>query len=174
LKLGTYGVLRFLIPLFPIASVYFTPLVFLFSLLGVCYASLSTLVQVDLKKIVAYSSVAHMSFVVLGLFGFTIQAVSGSIFLMLSHGLVSGGLFFLVGFIYERYKTRLLPYYGGLVTLMPLYAFFFLSFSLSNMALPGTSSFIGEFLIMLGLFPFNSVAVFIGSLGMVFSAAYSL
>jgi proton-translocating NADH-quinone oxidoreductase chain M len=174
LKLGTYGVLRFLIPLFPVASMYFAPLVFLFSLLGVCYASLSTLTQVDLKKIVAYSSVAHMSFVVLGLFGFNIQAVSGSIFLMLSHGLVSGGLFFLVGFIYERYKTRLLPYYGGLVTLMPIYSFFFLSFSLSNMALPGTSSFIGEFLIMLGLFSFNSVAVFVGSFGMVFSAAYSL
>ncbi len=174
LKLGTYGVLRFLIPLFPVASMYFAPLVFVFSLLGVCYASLATLVQVDLKKIVAYSSVAHMSFVVLGLFGFNIQAISGSIFLMLSHGLVSGGLFFLVGFIYERYKTRLLPYYGGLVTLMPIYSFFFLSFSLANMALPGTSSFIGEFLIMLGLFSFNSVAVLIGSLGMVFSAGYSL
>lgn len=174
LKLGTYGVLRFLIPLFPIASFYFAPLIFLFSLLGVCYASLATLAQVDLKKIVAYSSVAHMSFVVLGLFGFNIQAVSGSIFLMLSHGLVSGGLFFLVGFMYERYKTRLLPYYGGLATLMPIYSFFFLSFSLANMALPGTSSFIGEFLIMVGLVSFNSVAVFIGSAGMVFSAAYSL
>ena len=174
LKLGTYAVLRFLIPLFPVASFYFTPLIFLFSLLGVCYASLATLTQVDLKKIVAYSSVAHMSFVVLGLFGFTIQAISGSIFLMLSHGLVSGGLFFLVGFVYDRYKTRLLSYYGGLVTVMPVYAFFFLVFSLSNMALPGPSSFIGEFLIMLGLFPFNSVAVLIGSLGMVFSAAYSL
>lgn len=174
LKLGTYGVLRFLIPLFPVASFYFAPLVFLFSLIGVVYASLATLTQVDLKKIVAYSSVAHMSFVVLGLFGFNIQAVSGSIFLMLSHGLVSGGLFFLVGFIYDRYKTRLLPYYGGLITLMPLYSFFFLIFSLSNMALPGTSSFIGEFLIMLGLISFNSVATVIGSLGMVFSAAYSL
>lgn len=174
LKLGTYGVLRFLIPLFPTASFYFAPLVFLFSLIGVVYASLSTLAQVDLKKIVAYSSVAHMSFVVLGLFGFNIPAISGSIFLMLSHGLVSGGLFFLVGFIYERYKTRLLPYYGGLVTVMPLYAFFFLVFSLSNMALPGTSSFIGEFLIMLGLVSFNSVATVIGSFGMVFSAAYSL
>lgn len=174
LKLGTYGVLRFLIPLFPVASFYFAPLIFLFSLLGVVYASLATLTQVDLKKIVAYSSVAHMSFVVLGLFGFNIQAVSGSIFLMLSHGLVSGGLFFLVGFIYERYKTRLLPYYGGLVTLMPLYSFFFLVFSLSNMALPGTSSFIGEFLIMLGLISFNSVAALLGSFGMVFSAAYSL
>ena len=174
LKLGTYGVLRFLVPLFPVASMYFAPIVFVFSLLGVCYASLATLAQVDLKKIVAYSSVAHMSFVVLGLFGFNIQAISGSIFLMLSHGLVSGGLFFLVGFIYERYKTRLLPYYGGLVTLMPIYSFFFLSFSLANLALPGTSSFIGEFLIMLGLLPFNSVAVLIGSLGMVFSAAYSL
>lgn len=174
LKLGTYGVLRFLIPLFPVASFYFTPLVFLFSLMGVCYASLATLAQVDLKKIVAYSSVAHMSFVVLGLFGFNSQAVSGSIFLMLSHGLVSGGLFFLVGFVYERYKTRLLPYYGGLVMLMPIFSFFFLSFSLSNMALPGTSSFIGEFLIMLGLLPFSSTAVFLGSLGMVFSAAYSL
>lgn len=174
LKLGTYGVLRFLIPLFPVASFYFAPLIFLFSLLGVVYASLATLTQVDLKKIVAYSSVAHMSFVVLGLFGFNIQAVSGSIFLMLSHGLVSGGLFFLVGFIYERYKTRLLPYYGGLVTLMPLYSFFFLVFSLSNMALPGTSSFIGEFLIMLGLISFNSVATLLGSFGMVFSAAYSL
>lgn len=174
LKLGTYGVLRFLIPLFPVASFYFAPLVFLFSLLGVVYASFATLTQVDLKKIVAYSSVAHMSFVVLGLFGFNISAISGSIFLMLSHGLVSGGLFFLVGFIYERYKTRLLPYYGGLVTLMPIYSFFFLVFSLSNMALPGTSSFIGEFLIMLGLVSFNSVATLIGSFGMVFSAAYSL
>lgn len=174
LKLGTYGVLRFLIPLFPVASLYFSPLVFLFSLLGVCYASLSTLAQVDLKKIVAYSSVAHMSFVVLGLFGLNINAVSGSIFLMLSHGFVSGGLFFLVGFVYERYKTRLLPYYGGLVLLMPIFSFFFLAFSLSNMALPGTSSFIGEFLIMLGVLPINSLAVVLGSFGMVFSAAYSL
>lgn len=174
LKLGTYGVLRFLIPLFPVASFYFTPLVFLFSLLGLCYASLATLAQVDLKKIVAYSSVAHMSFVVLGLFGFSIEAVSGSIFLMLSHGLVSGGLFFLVGFVYERYKTRLLTYYGGLVLVMPVFSFFFLAFSLSNMALPGTSSFIGEFLILLGLLSFNSVAAVIGALGMVFSAAYSL
>jgi NADH:ubiquinone oxidoreductase subunit 4 (subunit M) len=133
-----------------------------------------TLRQVDLKKIIAYASVAHMNYVMLGLFSTNIQALSGSIFLMLSHGLVSSALFFCVGFLYDRYKTRLLFYYGGLVNVMPIFCILFLLFTLANMSFPGTSNFIGEFLVLIGLTENNIFCVFISLIGVILGACYSI
>nr|BDN85834.1 NADH dehydrogenase subunit 4 [Microheliella maris] len=174
LKLGTYGFLRFSIPLFPYATIYYTPLVYTISVIGVIYASLTTLRQIDLKKIIAYSSVAHMSFVTLGIFTNTIQGIEGGILLMLSHGLVSGALFLCVGVLYDRHHTRLIKYYGGLIHSMPLFATIFLFFTLANLSMPGTSSFVGEFLILAGLFKSNTVTSFLAATGMVLGAAYSI
>nr|YP_009092461.1 NADH dehydrogenase subunit 4 [Gloeochaete wittrockiana]AIM52047.1 NADH dehydrogenase subunit 4 [Gloeochaete wittrockiana] len=174
LKLGAYGFLRFSIPLFPLASVYFTPFVYALSVVGIVYGSLTTLRQVDLKKIIAYSSVAHMNFVTLGLFAFTMQSFEGSILLMLSHGVVSPALFLCVGVLYDRYKSRLLNYYSGLVQVMPLYAVIFSFFTLANLSLPGTSSFVGEFLILTGVYQINTSASIFSTLGVIFGAAYSL
>lgn len=157
LKLGGYGFLRFSIPLFPEASARFAPAVFLLSLLGILYGSLTTLVQVDLKKIVAYSSVAHMGYVTLGLFTNSVEGVEGAVFLMLSHGLVSAALFLCVGFLYDRYGTRLLRYYGGLIGVMPIYSAFLLLFVIANLGLPGSSSFIAEFLVLLAGFNANTL-----------------
>jgi proton-translocating NADH-quinone oxidoreductase chain M len=174
LKLGTYGFLRFSIPLFPYASIYFTPLVYTMSILAIIYTSLTTLRQVDLKKIIAYSSVAHMNFVTLGLFSLNAQGVEGSIMLMVSHGLVSPALFLLVGALYDRHKTRLLRYYGGCGRTMPIFASLFLFFTMANISLPGTSSFIGEFLVLTGAFQNNTFAAVLGASGMVLGAAYAL
>ena len=174
LKLGTYGFLRFSIPLFPDASLYFTPLVFTMSVIAVIYASLTTVRQVDLKKIIAYSSVAHMNFVTLGLFSLNPLGVEGSILLMLSHGLVSPGLFLCVGVMYDRYKTRLLRYYGGSVHTMPIFSAVFLFFTMGNISLPGTSSFVGEFMVLSGTFVSNPFICFLAATGMVLGAAYSL
>jgi len=174
LKLGTYGFLRFSIPLFPFASLYFTPLIFTLSILGIVYASLTTLRQIDLKKIIAYSSVAHMGFVTLGLFSFNVQAIEGALLLMLSHGLVSGALFLCVGCLYDRHKTRIVKYYGGCVHVMPLFSTFFLFFTLGNLSLPGTSSFIGEFLILTGAFQANTLIATLAATGMILGGSYSL
>eukprot|EP01116_Phalansterium_solitarium_P017656 TRINITY_DN43_c0_g6_i2.p4 TRINITY_DN43_c0_g6~~TRINITY_DN43_c0_g6_i2.p4 ORF type:complete len:524 (+),score=-115.34 TRINITY_DN43_c0_g6_i2:7024-8595(+) len=174
LKLGAYGFLRFSIPLFPFASEYFRPLVFTMSVIAILYTSMTTLRQVDLKKVVAYTSIAHMNLVMVGLFSQTLVGVEGSIALMLSHGLVSSGLFLCVGVLYDRYGTRLLRYYGGLINLMPLFGFVFLWMSLANMGLPLTSSFIGEFAILLGAFTANSLAAFGAAFGVIFSGAYSM
>jgi proton-translocating NADH-quinone oxidoreductase chain M len=174
LKLGSYGFLRFSIPLFPYASLYFTPLIYTMSVIGVIYASLTTLRQIDLKKIIAYSSVAHMGFVTLGLFSLNVQGVEGSILLMLSHGLVSGALFLCIGCLYDRHKTRLVKYYGGCVHVMPLFSVLFLFFTLGNLSLPGTSSFIGEFLILTGAFQTNPFLTTLAALGMILGGAYSL
>nr|YP_010041677.1 NADH dehydrogenase subunit 4 [Cyanophora biloba]QPB15004.1 NADH dehydrogenase subunit 4 [Cyanophora biloba] len=174
LKLGTYGFLRFSIPLFSMASIYFTPLIYTISLIGIIYGSLTTLRQIDLKKIIAYSSVAHMSFVTLGLFALNMQSLEGSILLMISHGLVSPALFFLVGVLYDRYHTRLLYYYSGLVHTMPLFALFFVFFTMANISLPGTSSFIGEFLSLLGVYSSNNSVAIIATLGIILGAAYAL
>jgi proton-translocating NADH-quinone oxidoreductase chain M len=174
LKLGTYGFLRFSIPLFPFATVYFTPLVYTLSVIGIIYASLTTLRQIDLKKIIAYSSVAHMGFVTLGLFSLNVQGIEGSILLMLSHGLVSGALFLCVGTLYDRHKTRLVKYYGGCVHVMPLFSVFFLFFTLGNLSLPGTSSFIGEFLILVGTYQANTLFATLAATGMILGGAYSL
>lgn len=174
LKLGGYGFLRFSLPLFPEASLYFSPLVFLLSLLGILYGSLITLLQVDLKKIIAYSSVAHMAYVVLGIFSNSLEGMGGAVFLMLSHGLVSSALFLAIGFLYDRHGTRTLRYYGGLATFMPLFSSLFLFFAMANLSLPGTSSFVGEFLILLSLFSVNGVAALGAVVGVALSAAYNV
>lgn len=174
LKLGGYGFLRFSIPMLPLGYTYFAPLVTTFALLGVVYGSLSTLRQIDLKRIIAYSSVAHMNLVMLGLFSNTHAGIAGAIYLMVGHGVVSAALFLCVGVLYDRYHTRLLRYYGGLTTVMPIFATLFFIFSLANMSFPGTSNFLGELLIFLGLFEDNTGALIFATFGIVLSAAYSL
>ncbi|YP_009652417.1 NADH dehydrogenase subunit 4 (mitochondrion) [Lactuca sativa] len=174
LKLGTYGFLRFSIPMFPEATLCFTPFIYTLSAIAIIYTSLTTLRQIDLKKIIAYSSVAHMNLVTIGMFSLNIQGIGGSILLMLSHGLVSSALFLCVGVLYDRHKTRLVRYYGGLVSTMPNFSTIFFFFTLANMSLPGTSSFIGEFLILVGAFQRNSLVATLAALGMILGAAYSL
>jgi proton-translocating NADH-quinone oxidoreductase chain M len=174
LKMGTYGLLRFSLSLFPIACVYFSPFVYLLSVIAVIYTSCSTLRQIDLKKIIAYSSVAHMGFVTIGIFSCNICGVEGSLLIMLSHGFISSGLFLCIGVLYDRHHTRLIKYYAGVARVMPMYAFFFLFFSVANLGFPSTSSFSGEFLTLIGAFESNTSIAFLASLGMILSAAYSL
>ena len=174
LKMGGYGFLRFSLPMFPQASVEFAPFVFVLSLIAIVYTSLVALAQEDMKKLVAYSSVAHMGLVTLGAFTFSIQGVDGAIFQMLSHGIVSGALFLCVGVIYDRMHTREIAAYGGLVHRMPLYAVCFMVFTLANVGLPGTSGFVGEFLSLLAAFRFNTWLAIIGTTGVILSAVYAL
>lgn len=174
LKLGVYGFIRLSLNLFPYASLYYSPLVYLLSIIGVIYASLSALRQTDLKRIIAYSSIAHMNLVTLGLFSFNTLGLEGAVVQSISHGFVSGGMFFLIGIIYSRYHTRFLHYYGGLVHVMPIYIVFFLIFTMANIALPGTSSFVGEFMLLAGIYKFNFAAGIISATGVVLSGAYSL
>ena len=174
LKMGAYGFLRFSIPMLPNATEYFTPLVFVLSVIAIIYASFVALRQVDMKKLVAYSSIAHMGFVTLGIFTFTQQGIEGGLFQMISHGLISGALFLCVGVIYDRMHTRLIDNYGGLVNRMPKYAFLFLLFTLANVGLPGTSGFIGEFLVLVGIFKINTWVAVFATTGVVLSAAYAL
>ena len=174
LKLGVYGFLRFSLSLFPEASLYFSPFVYLLSVLGVIYASLSAIRQTDLKRIIAYSSVAHMNLVTLGIFSFNTIGIEGSILQSISHGFVSGAMFLLIGILYDRYHSRFLYYYGGLVHMMPVYSVFLLIFTMANIALPGTSSFVGEFLLLVGIYKTNIVSCIIGALGVILCGAYSL
>ncbi len=174
LKLAGYGFIRFSLGLFPLASEFFTPLIYSLSLIAIIYTSLVALMQDDMKKLIAYSSVAHMGFVTLGIFTFTQQGIQGSIIQMISHGLISAALFFCVGIIYDRAHSRLINNYGGLVSVMPKYAFFFMIFTLGAIGLPGTTGFIGEFLILLGVFQKNVYVAFIATLGVIFAAAYML
>ena len=174
LKLGGYGFLRFSIPMFPYASRFFMPLVFTLSILAIIYASLTTIRHIDLKRIIAYSSVAHMNYVTLGIFSFNIQGVEGSILLMLSHGLVSSALFLIVGMLYDRFKTRVIRYFSGLTQLMPLFSIFFLFLTFSNISFPGTSGFIGEMLILMGIFNGNIFSTIIATLGTILGAVYSI
>nr|AWI69797.1 NADH dehydrogenase subunit 4 [Augusta austrocaledonica] len=174
LKLGTYGFLRFSIPMFPEATLCFTPFIYTPSAIAIIYTSSTTLRQIDLKKIIAYSSVAHMNLVTIGMFSPNIQGIGGSILPMSSHGLVSSALFLCVGVLYDRHKTRLVRYYGGSVSTMPNLPTIFFSFTLANMSSPGTSSFIGEFLILVGAFQRNSLVATLAALGMILGAAYSL
>jgi proton-translocating NADH-quinone oxidoreductase chain M len=174
LKMGAYGFLRFSLPMFPLATIFFTPFVFVLSLIAAVYASLTTLRQVDLKKIIAYSSVSHMGFVTIGIFTLNIQGLEGSIFLMLSHGLISSALFFCIGILYDRYHTRVIKYYSGFVKVMPIFSIFFLFFSFANIGFPGTSSFVGELLVLLGAFQSSVVLVILISFSVVLSAAYSI
>ncbi|MBM3517199.1 MAG: NADH-quinone oxidoreductase subunit M [Alphaproteobacteria bacterium] len=174
LKMGGYGFLRFSIPMLPDATAYFTPLIFGLSVVAVVYTSLVALMQEDMKKLIAYSSVAHMGFVTIGLFTLTPQGIEGGIMQMFSHGLVSAALFLCVGVVYDRMHTRLIADYGGLVNRMPAYAFAFLVFSLANVGMPGTSGFVGEFLVLVGVFQVNTWVAVLATTGVVLSAAYAL
>ena len=174
LKMAGYGFIRFSLGLFPIASDYFVPFIYVLSLVAIVYTSLVALMQEDMKKLIAYSSVAHMGFVTLGIFTFTQQGLEGSIFQMISHGLVSAALFLCVGVVYERMHTRLINNYGGVVTIMPKFAIVFMIFTLGGVGLPGTSGFIGEFLILMGAFKKNFLVATIASLGVILAAAYML
>jgi NADH-quinone oxidoreductase subunit M len=174
LKLGTYGFIRFSLPLFPQASFYFTPFVYTISLIGIVYASLTAIRQTDFKRIIAYTSVAHMNVVMLGIFSFNNVGIEGALLQSLSHGFVASALFVIIGVVYERYRTRLVKYYGGLVHTMPLYISIFLFFTMANIGFPGTSGFIGEFLIFAGSFKVNSSVTFFGATGMVLGGCYAL
>jgi len=174
LKLGGYGFIRFVIPMFPFGTLYFLPMLQILGTISVLYASLVTIRQSDIKRIIAYSSIAHMNLIVLGLFTCTFQGLDGAIYLMIGHGIVSSGLFLCVGILYDRYHTRLLRYYGGIGQIMPIFSFFFFLFTLANMSFPGTSNFIGEFLIFVGLFKTHPWITFLAASGIVWSAIYSI
>ncbi|MCC6981837.1 MAG: NADH-quinone oxidoreductase subunit M, partial [Bauldia sp.] len=174
LKMGGYGFLRFSLPMFPVASADLADLIYALSVIAIIYTSLVALRQEDIKKLIAYSSVAHMGFVTIGIFSMTQQGVQGGIFQMLSHGIVSGALFFSVGVIYDRMHTRQIDFYGGLVNRMPLFAFVFMVFTLANVALPGTSGFVGEFLTLMGVFQVNTWVATLATTGIILSVAYAL
>ncbi|MBO6559088.1 MAG: NADH-quinone oxidoreductase subunit M [Nisaea sp.] len=174
LKMGGYGFLRFSIPMFPEATEFFTPLVYALSIVAVIYTSLVALVQEDMKKLIAYSSIAHMGFVTIGMFTMTTQGVEGSIFQMLSHGIVSGALFLCVGVVYDRMHTREIAAYGGLVERMPRYALVFMIFTMGSVGLPATSGFVGEFLILMGAFEKSTWLAALAATGLILGAAYML
>ncbi|MBY0564462.1 MAG: NADH-quinone oxidoreductase subunit M [Hyphomonadaceae bacterium] len=174
LKMGGYGFLRFSLPMFPDASAYFTPLVFALSVIAIVWASLVAFRQLDMKKLIAYSSVAHMGFVTMGIFAGNEQGIQGAIFQMLSHGVISGALFLCVGVVYDRVHTREIAFYGGLVHRMPVYAAIFMLFTMGNVGLPGTSGFPGEILTMVGAFEVNAWVAAGACLGVILSAAYAL
>ena len=174
LKLGGYGFLRFSLPMFPVASEYLAPFVLWLSAIAIVYASLVALVQQDMKKLVAYSSVAHMGYVTAGIFSANQQGLDGAIFQMISHGFISGALFLCVGVVYDRIHTRDIDAYGGLVNRMPAYALIFLLFTMANVGLPGTSGFVGEFLTLMGMFQANTWVAFVATSGVILSAAYGL
>lgn len=174
LKLGLYGLVRFSFILFPYGTFYFTPLVYSIALISILYSSLTTLRQIDLKRIIAYSSVAHMNFCLLGLFSSTLTGIVGALTLSLSHGFVASALFLCIGILYDRHHTRLINYYSGLTTVMPVFSTVFLIFSLSNMGLPGTSSFIGEVLILIGSFDYNHIVSILGTLSILLGSLYSI
>jgi NADH-quinone oxidoreductase subunit M len=174
LKMGGYGFLRFSLPMFPTASHDFAPFVFALSVVAIVYTSLVALMQEDMKKLIAYSSVAHMGFVTMGIFAATTQGIAGGIFQMISHGLVSGALFLCVGVVYDRIHTREIAAYGGLVNRMPFYAAVFMLFTMANVGLPGTSGFVGEFLTLIGTFKVNTGVAFVATIGVILSACYAL
>jgi len=174
LKMGGYGFLRFSLPMFPDASQFFAPLVFVLSVIAIIYTSLVAFRQTDIKKLIAYSSVAHMGFVTIGIFSLNPQGVQGAVFQMISHGVISGALFLCVGVVYERMHTREISFYGGLVSRMPIYAMVFMLFTMGNVGLPGTSGFVGEFLILIGSFQANTWVAFGATFGVILSAVYAL
>jgi NADH-quinone oxidoreductase subunit M len=174
LKMGGYGFLRFSLPMFPVASHDFAPLIFTLSVVAIIYTSLVALMQEDVKKLIAYSSVAHMGFVTMGIFAGTTQGIAGGIFQMISHGIVSGALFLCVGVVYDRMHTREIAFYGGLVNRMPIYAAIFMVFTMANVGLPGTSGFVGELLTLIGTFKNNIAVAFFATFGVILSAAYAL
>ena len=174
LKLGTYGFIRFSFPLFPEACFYFTPFVYSLSAVGIMYTSFTAIRQTDFKRIIAYTSVAHMNLVMVGLFSFNVIGIEGAILQSLSHGFVASALFLIIGVVYDRHHTRMVKYYGGLVHTMPLYVMIFLFFTMANIGLPGTGSFVGEFLILIGSFKTNIIISIISATGMIIGGCYSL
>ena len=174
LKLGTYGFIRFSIPLFPYGSLFFLPFIYSLIVIGVIYGSFTAIRQTDLKRVIAYTSIAHMNVVLLGIFSFNIIGLEGSIFQSLNHGFIASGLFLLIGIIYDRYKTRVIQYYGGLATVMPIYILIFLFFSMANIGFPGTGNFLGEFLIFVGSFRINIIITFFTAISLIIGAGYSL
>ena len=174
LKMAGYGFLRFSIPMFPLASEFFTPLIYSLSIIAIIYTSLVALMQDDMKKLIAYSSVAHMGYVTLGIFTLNKQGIEGSIFQMISHGLISAALFLCVGVVYDRLHSRLISSYGGLVNYLPKYSFLFVLFALAALGLPGTTGFLGEFLVLTGTFQKSYLAAILAALGVVLGAAYML
>jgi NADH-quinone oxidoreductase subunit M len=174
LKMAGYGFLRFSIPMFPFASEFFTPLIYSLSIIAIIYTSLIALMQEDMKKLIAYSSVAHMGYVTLGIFTFTKQGIEGSIFQMISHGLISAALFLCVGVVYDRVHSRLISSYGGLVNYIPKYSFLFIIFALAALGLPGTTGFLGEFLVLTGSFQKNYIVAMLATVGVILGAAYML
>ena len=174
LKMAGYGFLRFSIPMFPVASEFFTPLIYSLSIIAIIYTSLVALMQDDMKKLIAYSSVAHMGYVTLGIFTFTKQGLEGSIFQMISHGLISAALFLCVGVVYDRLHSRLISTYGGVVNYLPKYSLLFIIFALAGLGLPGTSGFLGEFLVLAGTFQKSYLAAMLATFGVVLGAAYML
>lgn len=174
LKMGGYGFLRFSLPMMPLASEFFTPVIFTLSVIAVIYTSLVALAQVDMKKLIAYSSVAHMGFVTIGIFTFNVQGIQGAIFQMLSHGVVSAALFLCVGVVYDRMHSRLIETYGGLVHRMPAYAAVFMVFMLASVGLPGTSGFVGEILVLVGIFQVSTWVAALAAIGVILGAAYML
>ena len=174
LKLGTYGFIRFSLPLFPQASFFFTPLVYTIAATGIVYTSFTAIRQTDFKRIIAYTSIAHMNLVMLGIFSFNVIGIEGAILQSLSHGFVASALFLVIGVVYDRYRTRIVQYYGGLASMMPIYIAIFLFFTMANISFPGTSSFVGEFLILVGSFKVNTTITFLGATSVVIGGAYSL
>ena len=174
LKMAGYGFLRFSVPMFPLASEYFTPLIYTLSIIAIIYTSLVALMQEDMKKLIAYSSVAHMGYVTLGIFTFTKQGIEGSIYQMISHGLISAALFLCVGVVYDRLHSRMISTYGGIVNYLPKYSFLFIVFALAALGLPGTSGFLGEFLVLTGAFQKSYLVAMLATFGVVLGAAYML
>jgi len=174
IKLGSYGLIRYGLGLMPIACEYYAPFIYTISILGVIYASLTTLRQTDLKRIIAYSSVGHMGIVTIGIFANNIEGVEGSIYLQIAHGVVSSGLFIIVTMLYERYHTRIVKYYRGVTVTMPIYSTVFLIMTMSNIGVPGTSNYIGEIKSLAGAMEENGLVAFLAAIGMVLSASYGL
>lgn len=174
LKLGSYGFIRFTLPMFPEACFYYTPLVYTIAAIGVMYTSFTAIRQTDFKRIIAYTSIAHMNLVILGIFSYNTIGIEGAILQSLSHGFVASALFLVIGIVYDRYRTRIVQYYGGLAITMPIYITIFLFFTLANISFPGTSSFVGEFLILVGSFKVNTTITFLGATGVIIGGAYSL
>ena len=174
LKLGGYGIIRYLIPLLPNGSIYFTPLVYTIGVVGIVYSSLACIRQVDIKRIIAYSSIAHMNLSMIGLFTNEVEGIMGGVYMMLSHGIVSGSLFGIVGMVYERYKTRVLRYYRGLAIMMPIMGTIFMMLTLANIAVPGTSSYVGELLVLMGAINNNRYMGILGVVGMVLGGIYGI
>jgi proton-translocating NADH-quinone oxidoreductase chain M len=172
LKLGTYGFIRYSLPLFPNASFFFTPLVYTISAIGIIYTSFTAIRQSDFKRIIAYTSIAHMNLVMLGIFSFNSIGIEGAIFQSLSHGFVASALFLVIGIVYDRYHTRIVKYYSGLASVMPIYITIFMFFTMANISFPGTSSFVGEFLILTGSFKCNTSVTFLGATGVIIGGAY--